>query len=115
MFYVYILYSQAKDKFYVGQTNNLENRIERHNSGYVKSTKSYRPWKVVYNEKYEERAMAVRRENQIKGWKSKSMIKELVEVNRDAFGREGSIPSPGTKTSSKFGEVFSFIEKKASK
>ncbi|PWL32475.1 MAG: hypothetical protein DCO96_02730 [Fluviicola sp. XM-24bin1] len=82
MFYVYILYSQAKDRFYVGQTNNLENRIERHNNGYVKSTKAYRPWMVAYTETFEERAAAVRRETQIKGWKSKSKLKELVEASR---------------------------------
>jgi len=31
MFFVYILYSASFDKYYVGQTRNLEDRIIRHN------------------------------------------------------------------------------------
>ena len=32
MYFTYILYSKNLDKYYVGSTNNLENRMERHNS-----------------------------------------------------------------------------------
>ncbi|WP_396210663.1 GIY-YIG nuclease family protein, partial [Flavobacterium sp.] len=30
-FFVYILFSPYKDKFYIGFTSDLENRITRHN------------------------------------------------------------------------------------
>ncbi|XOV66583.1 MAG: GIY-YIG nuclease family protein [Fluviicola sp.] len=83
---VYILYSQTHDRYYVGQTNNLENRIERHNNGYVKSTKAYRPWIIVYTEEFLERTPAVRREAQIKAWKSKKMILKLVDASRSGSG-----------------------------
>jgi putative endonuclease len=82
MFYVYILYSQHRDKYYVGQTNSLKIRLVRHNRGYVKSTKPYRPWVIVYSEEFSERSQAVQRETQIKSWKSKVKIKELVEASR---------------------------------
>ena len=36
MFYVYILYSTAKSRFCIGQTNDLHDRLIRHNSGYEK-------------------------------------------------------------------------------
>ena len=44
---VYIIYSESHDKYYIGQTNDFEQRIHRHNSGYVSSTKPYIPWKPV--------------------------------------------------------------------
>jgi putative endonuclease len=47
-FFVYILYSETFEKFYIGQTNNLTDRLNRHNSGYEKSTSPYIPWKMVW-------------------------------------------------------------------
>ncbi len=47
LYSTYILYSQEHDCYYVGQTNNMANRILRHNSGYESYTKKYRPWKLV--------------------------------------------------------------------
>lgn len=44
MFYVYIIYSLDFDKFYIGQTQNFQERILRHNSGYEKATSPYIPW-----------------------------------------------------------------------
>ena len=43
-FIVYINYSEAFDKYYIGQTANFESRLLSHNSGLVKSTKHYMPW-----------------------------------------------------------------------
>ncbi|WP_410266623.1 GIY-YIG nuclease family protein [Cyclobacterium sp.] len=36
--FVYILYSASLDRFYVGQTQDLETRLQRHNSGRNKSS-----------------------------------------------------------------------------
>ena len=44
MFYVYIIYSIEFDKYYIGQTQNFQERILRHNSGYEKATSPYLPW-----------------------------------------------------------------------
>ena len=77
MFTVYILYSENYDRFYIGQTNNLDLRISRHNKGYVKSTKAYKPWILYYSEVFKTRTEAVKRENEIKSWKSKKKIIEL--------------------------------------
>jgi putative endonuclease len=43
-FWVYIIFSEKFDRFYIGQTNDMDGRIKRHNAGYVESTKSFRPW-----------------------------------------------------------------------
>ncbi|HBS87424.1 MAG TPA: hypothetical protein DEA97_12755 [Bacteroidales bacterium] len=40
---MYVLKSVRSDKFYYGQTENLNNRLDKHNSGGVKSTAPYVP------------------------------------------------------------------------
>ena len=82
MFYVYILHSESFDRYYIGQTNNLVDRIRRHNSGYVKSTKAYKPWEVVYSETFQSRGDSISRESYLKSLKSKTAIKELIEASR---------------------------------
>ncbi len=45
--YVYIIDSESKrDRYYIGITRNIEDRLKSHNKGDVKSTKAFRPWKV---------------------------------------------------------------------
>ncbi len=63
---VYILYSELKSKYYVGQTQDFGKRLLRHNSGYVKSTKSGIPWKVVINIEVTNRSEALILEKRIK-------------------------------------------------
>ena len=81
-FYVYILHSEEMDRYYIGQTANLEKRVVRHNKGYVKSTRGYRPWQMVYYENYESRSESMVRERYLKSLKSKIAIKELVDTSR---------------------------------
>ena len=64
--YVYILYSEASDKFYIGQTENLETRVTRHNAGMEKFTRPYRPWKVKWSVEKQTRADAVQLEKKLK-------------------------------------------------
>jgi len=78
MFYTYILYSESKDRYYTGHTGNLELRIERHNSGCSRSTKSGIPWKIMYYELFDTKAEAMHREYEIKKQKSKKYIEELI-------------------------------------
>ena len=82
MFYVYILYSKDHDRFYIGQTSDLEKRITRHQKGYVRSTKNYLPIELVYKETFNSRSEAVNRENLLKSWKSKERIRRLVDTSR---------------------------------
>lgn len=41
MYYVYSL--KCKDGFYIGCTNNLKDRIKRHQNGYIAATKNRLP------------------------------------------------------------------------
>jgi len=44
-YYVYFLINN-QNKHYIGCTNNIKDRIKRHNRGEVKATKYYVPWKL---------------------------------------------------------------------
>ena len=78
MYFTYIIYSKSKDKYYVGYTHDLKLRLERHNSGWSRSTKSGIPWKLVYFEDSNEKNEAIKRENEIKRKKSRKYIEELI-------------------------------------
>ncbi|MEK7188609.1 MAG: GIY-YIG nuclease family protein [Patescibacteria group bacterium] len=66
MHYVYILKSLKNNEVYVGFSSNLRTRLELHNLGRVKSTKAYKPWKLVYYEAYKAKEDATRRERELK-------------------------------------------------
>jgi len=78
MFYIYILKSKKDHKFYVGQTENLEKRIIRHNQGFVPSTRHRRPLQLVYKEEFDTRSKAMKREKYFKTLEGGSFIKDFL-------------------------------------
>jgi putative endonuclease len=58
MFTVYAFKSKIKNYIYVGMTQNLGNRIRRHNNGFEKTTKPYKPFELIYSESYQTRTEA---------------------------------------------------------
>ena len=78
MYYVYILYSRTKDRYYVGYTHNIEIRLSKHNAGATPSTRGGRPWELVYSEEYTDKSSALFREREIKSKKSRKYIEHLV-------------------------------------
>ncbi|MBN1924478.1 MAG: GIY-YIG nuclease family protein [Prolixibacteraceae bacterium] len=66
--WMYIL-ECADGSYYTGSTNNLELRVEQHNSGEgANHTKKRLPVKLVYFEEYQRIDEAFRREKQVQGW-----------------------------------------------
>ena len=46
---LYIIYSPKTDRYYIGVSGELENRLARHNKGTSRSTKNGSPeWRLVY-------------------------------------------------------------------
>ncbi|MBC7695968.1 MAG: GIY-YIG nuclease family protein [Burkholderiales bacterium] len=78
MFYIYIIYSNAVDKYYVGQTENIEDRLVSHNSAISTYTSITKDWILVYTESFETRNEAICRENDIKRKKSRRYIEWLI-------------------------------------
>ncbi|MCK5060158.1 MAG: GIY-YIG nuclease family protein [Candidatus Pacebacteria bacterium] len=78
MYIVYIIKSEKSGRYYVGFTNNIENRLTHHNSGATVSTRAGRPWLVVYQEKFSDKKSAWLRERQIKKYKGGEAFKKLI-------------------------------------
>ena len=70
LYFVYILRTSS-NTLYIGQTNNLQRRLEEHKKHNTKSAKYIRYFSffdLVYSEKYPTRKAAMQRENQLKKW-----------------------------------------------
>jgi putative endonuclease len=80
MFYVYILYSQSADRFYVGQSEDPHRRLTEHNSTEQKTyTSKYRPWELAaLFQCGMSRSEAMKIERFIKKQKSRTFIQNLV-------------------------------------
>lgn len=70
MFYIYILKSQRDKRLYIGYTQNLQKRLEEHNSGKNKSTKNRVPLDLVYYESFRNKQDAIKREKNLKQFKN---------------------------------------------
>jgi putative endonuclease len=79
MYYIYILHSPAKDRFYIGSTSNPEGRLIAHNHPQNKGwTKRFQPWIMVYNEAFDSKSKALAREKLLKSYKNKDYLKKLI-------------------------------------
>ncbi|MEW5874620.1 MAG: GIY-YIG nuclease family protein [Candidatus Zixiibacteriota bacterium] len=79
-FYVYILQNLA-GRFYTGQASDLDDRLKRHNSDRVSSTKGKGPWRIVYKEEFASRAEAIHREREIKRQKSRDLTVDCTSAS----------------------------------
>ena len=77
-FYVYILQSEKDGSFYIGQTNNLESRLTRHNAGSEKYTSKKVPWKIFWSTIVDSRSESMRLEKKIKNLKSSKRMMEFI-------------------------------------
>ena len=77
MFSAYILQSQKTQRYYIGSSEDIENRLEEHNSGETKSIRKGIPWKLIHSEQFETRAEAVKKEKQIKARGAKRYLESL--------------------------------------
>lgn len=86
MYIVYILQSTSSGVFYIGQTNNLERRLEQHNDASKKSWASkHGPWRIFYTETFSTRLEAMRRERYLKSLKSREKILELDKARKMVY------------------------------
>ena len=83
-YFVYIIYSETIDKFYIGYTADLEERLIRHNQKSKGFTGKVNDWKIVYTETFDNQKQAMDREKKIKSWKSRKAILKLInQTNSD--------------------------------
>ncbi len=79
MFYVYVIESIEKDNLYIGFTNDLKNRLEKHNRGLNFSTKLNKPWRLIHYEAYLNENDARRRERYLKTSQGSRLLKRMLK------------------------------------
>jgi putative endonuclease len=77
MYFVYIIFSEVSSKYYTGQTNNIDDRLKRHNSGLSLSTKSCKPWVLIYYVEFNTRSEAMILEHKIKKRGAKRYLEDI--------------------------------------
>ena len=80
-YFTYIIQSDEADRYYIGITSNPEERVKKHNTNHKGFTGSKNDWKLVYIEEFTSKLQALKRERQIKNWKNKQRIEELISRN----------------------------------
>jgi len=81
MFYTYILISESTGKLYIGQTNNLTAKVNRHNRDKNFTTKNKGLWKLFYHREFTTRSEAMIYEKKLKAYKSKEYIIDKINKN----------------------------------
>ena len=78
MFFVYVIYSELSGRYYKGRTQHLQLRLKAHNQGKVRSTKKFRPWKLVYYETFSSLKEASDREVYFKSAAGRRFLKKIL-------------------------------------
>jgi len=78
MHFAYILYSPTKDRYYVGSCEEVAKRLVKHNNNHAGFTGKTGDWVIKWTEDHPTKSDALKRENQIKSWKSGKMIEKLI-------------------------------------
>ena len=77
--YVYVLMSLKTEGWYIGSTKDLRKRISSHNRGYNFSTKTAKPWKIIYAEFGLNREDARAREKYLKSGMGRRYLKNRMK------------------------------------
>ena len=77
-YFTYILVSEKDNRFYFGQTQNLWNRLDYHNTGRSRFTKSYLPWKLLAYKKLDSRTEAMKYEKMLKNLHHRSKVMDFI-------------------------------------
>jgi|WetSurMetagenome_2_1015567.scaffolds.fasta_scaffold56767_3 putative endonuclease len=76
-YWVYAIKSEIDGRVYVGFTVNVEKRLKEHYTGQTKSTKGFRPWKIIFSQKVNDRLEARRLEKYYKSGIGKEKLKQI--------------------------------------
>ena len=80
MWYVYVLFNKTKQKIYIGQTGNIEQRVIEHNKkrGNHFTSKVDGEWALIYREEVKDRKEALLREKQLKSYRGREFVKQYI-------------------------------------
>ncbi|HEX6981957.1 MAG TPA: GIY-YIG nuclease family protein [Balneolaceae bacterium] len=83
VYFLYILKSEVKETYYMGSSDDPSRRTYFHNNDSKGYTLRYRPWKLVFTKGFPNKDEALAAEKKVKSWKSKKMIRLLIEEKID--------------------------------
>lgn len=83
MYSVYILYSEKLDKFYIGFSANISDRLLKHNRSNKGFTATGKPWLLMYSESFSTKKEAMAREQQLKNWKNPERLRSLIQAGSE--------------------------------
>ena len=86
MFHTYVLRSQRTGRYYIGSTDNLEQRLIYHNTNKTRYTRGKGPWYLAWSELHSSRSEVVKREREIKGWKSRPYMERMLNIEPGSVG-----------------------------
>jgi putative endonuclease len=79
MFYVYVLRSLKNRKQYIGLTSkHPESRLRQHHSGSSQWSRQNGPFELIYQEAFEDKQSAQRREKFLKSGHGRSFLKRII-------------------------------------
>jgi putative endonuclease len=91
MYYVYILYSPSSEYFYKGQTNDIRDRLRRHNSGSEKFTSKGKPWILIWVTEKPNRSQAIKLERKLKNLSRSKTIEFIFKYKDGCAGPDALI------------------------
>jgi len=81
-YHFYILHSTTLNRYYIGHTSQLAERLRKHNSHHKGFTGKADDWLVVYDEIYETKVEAYAREREVKAWKNSKLLEALIQRSK---------------------------------
>ena len=81
MYFVYIIYSEKCNRYYIGYCEDIEVRLNRHNKGMVMATKNCRPYVLKASKAFRSELEARREEARLKRMKSRKYLEWLIAGN----------------------------------
>lgn len=77
-YYTYVLKSLKDQKSYIGWSDDLKARVNKHNKGLVQATQSRRPLKLIYYEACLTKEKAISREKYLKSGFGRGFLKKRI-------------------------------------
>jgi putative endonuclease len=82
MYSIYALFNNKHKRIYIGQTENLKERLVLHKNKLFKNSYTAKldgDWKLIHSEEVSTRKDALKREKQLKSYRGREFIKSLIE------------------------------------
>ena len=80
MYTIYAIYNRLANRYYIGQTRSIDERLRMHNNHIFKGYTSRFPgkWELIYEESVATRPEALKRERQLKSGNGREFVKGLI-------------------------------------